>query len=359
MAAGYFHFQVYASTLQSASTTIDRPTTRATLAPLDIPEFVPHPLLRGAHRQTIAAVYLPGNRSEYRARQCVVPLADGDRLVLHDDRPEAWRPGHRVALLIHGLAGNHSSHYMRRIAGKLNARGVRTFRMDLRGCGAGVALARLPYHSGCSTDAMAALEYLAAECPDSPATLVGFSLGGNITLKLLGELENQPCGALDSGLAVCPPLDLCSAAENIRRTSNRIYDKHFVKLLWAQMQRRRRLVAGVVDVDLTRPPRTLVDFDQEYTAPVCGFGTAENYYRTCSSAQFVPRIHLPTLILASLDDPLIPNAPYKSLKLPESVQLHLTHHGGHLGFIGRPGPDPDRRWMDWRVVDWVVSRGVA
>ena len=103
---------------------------------------------------------------------------------------EAWQPADRSALLIHGLGGCHDSGYMQRIAHKLNARGVRVFRMDLRGCGAGMGLARLPYHSGRSEDARAALAAIARICRNSPTTLVGFSLGANMSLKLLGELEH-------------------------------------------------------------------------------------------------------------------------------------------------------------------------
>ncbi len=117
--------------------------------------------MASGHAQTLAGVYLPAGRYPYRARQHRVALADGDQLVLHDDRPDAWQAGDRAALLIHGLAGCHTSGYMQRIAHKLSARGVRVFRMDLRGCGAGQGLARWPYHSGRTEDAVAALEAIA------------------------------------------------------------------------------------------------------------------------------------------------------------------------------------------------------
>ncbi|OYV87501.1 MAG: hypothetical protein B7Z73_10010 [Planctomycetia bacterium 21-64-5] len=139
-------------------------------------------------------------------------LHDGDQIVLHDDCPEGWQPGDRVALLIHGLAGCHQSIYMLRIAARLEELGVRAFRMDLRGCGAGVGLARLPYHAGRSEDAAAALETIARLCPASPVALVGFSMGGNIALKLLGELGEERCGHLDRAVAVCPPFDLLAGA---------------------------------------------------------------------------------------------------------------------------------------------------
>lgn len=317
--------------------------------------FRQHPLLRGGHVQTLAGVFLPGVRHPYRARQHRVQLADGDQIVLHDDCPAEWRTGDRTALLIHGLAGCHQSPYMQRIAAKFVERGVRTFRMDLRGCGAGFGLARLPYHGGRSEDAAAALAAIAEVCPGSPTTVIGFSLGGNITLKLLGELGEARCGGLDSAVAVCPPVDLQAAVERMALPLNRAYDRHFVRLLLRQMRERQRVLPDAPAPVFARPPRRLFDFDDQYTAPVCGFGSAANYYRLASSAQFASAIRQPTLVIASRDDPLAPWRPLAQLSGLPFIQLEITERGGHLGFIGRPGVDPDRRWLDWRIVEWVAS----
>src|SRR5262249_16724822 len=148
--------------------------------------------------------------------------------------------GDRTALLIHGLVGSHLSPYMQRVAGKLNAHGIRTFRMDLRGCGAGAALARYPYHSGRSDDAAASVRKIAEVCPGSSTTLIGFSLGGNITLKLVGELPDELPPNLDSAVAVSPPIDLLHCVESLRRPLNRFYDRYFVRLLLTQVQTQQR-----------------------------------------------------------------------------------------------------------------------
>jgi predicted alpha/beta-fold hydrolase len=316
-------------------------------------EFVPHPLLPTGHLQTLAGVLLPQIAGNDEPRRHPVLLADGDQIVLNDDVPANWQTGGRTALLIHGLAGCHASPYMQRIAGKLNARGVRTFRLDLRGCGAGLGLARLPYHSGRSEDAAAALRRIAELCPRSPTTLIGFSLGGNIALKLLGESANDLPEQLDRAAAVCPPVDLLRCVESLARGVNRFYDRHFVRLLCAQIDDLQRLVPDAPALDTRRKPRGVFEFDDVFTAPVCGFKSARNYYHLCSSAQFLPRIRLPTLILAAADDPLVPGGMFASLQLPPSVTLHLTGSGGHLGFIGRQNGDPDRRWMDWRIVEFA------
>jgi predicted alpha/beta-fold hydrolase len=321
------------------------------------PSFRPHLLFRGGHAQTLAGAYLPSRAPHYRAERRVVRLDDGDALVLHDDCPRNWQPSDRSVLMIHGLAGCHDSGYMRRIAHKLNARGVRVFRMDLRGCGAGVSLARLPYHSGRTEDAAAALRAIAQTLPDSPTTLIGFSLGANITLKLLGELGDRTCANLDSAVAVCPPVDLAACSRQISLASNRVYDRYFVGLLLEQLRIRRRQVPHAPLGRIARTPRSLWEFDDRFTAPVCGFGTADRYYAEASSAHGIGQITLPTLILASRDDPMIPPAALEQAARPACVELRLTEHGGHLGFVGRAGVDADRRWMDWRVVEWVTRLG--
>lgn len=316
------------------------------------PEFEPHPLLRGGHLQTIAGNWLQGKKRPYRAVRHTVTLEDGDAVVLHDDCPPDWKPAAGAVLMVHGLAGCHESGYMMRIAGKLNESGIRSFRMDLRRCGAGFRLAKFPYHAGRSHDALAALRFIAQLCPGAPTMLAGFSLGGNIALKLLGESADELPAQLICGMAVNPSLDLNACINWIDRAGARIYDRHFVALLYQQVEELRRVDADSKHADFARKPRGIREFDEVYTAPVCGFGTAANYYASSSAAQFVPKIRVPTLILSSRDDPLVPVGPFESLERPANVALHLTEFGGHLGYIGRGGVDRDRRWMDWRVIDW-------
>jgi predicted alpha/beta-fold hydrolase len=317
---------------------------------------VPHPLLRGGHVQTLAGAYLPGRSFPYRATQHQVPLADGDGLVLHDDCPPDWWPSAPTVLLIHGLGGSHASPYMRRLAGKFFQRGVRTFRMDLRGAGAGARLAKIPYHSGRSDDAAAAVRAIAALCPSSPTTIIGFSLGGNIALKLLGEIGASGCGNLVSGVVVSPPVELQTCCERIRQRDNRLYDRRFVRALLAEHRERIRLVAGAAPMPFTVEPKSLLELDDRFTGPINGYGNAENYYRQCSSSQFVPSIRLPTLIITAADDPMIPVEIFSRLELPENVRLHIAPSGGHLGFISHGQGDPDRRWMDWRILEWLTAR---
>ncbi len=187
-------------------------------------------------------------------------------------------------------------------------------------------------------------------------TLVGFSLGANIVLKLLGELAGRACGGLDSAMAVCPPIDLAACSLNISRPANRFYDRYFVRHLLDQLETRRRLAPSAATVAFARRPQSIWEFDNTFTAVVCGFGTADAYYQQASSERLIGHIRTPTLIVAADDDPLVPCEMLRRVRTSEAVQVHIAESGGHLGFVGRSGCDPDRRWIDWRVVDWVLSQ---
>lgn len=319
-----------------------------------LPRFVPHWLLRNGHFQTVAAACLDGAFPPECAGRHLVNVSDGDQIVLHDDCPEIWVPGDPAALLVHGLAGSHRSTYLRRIARRLNQRGVRTFRMDMRCCGAGMGLAKLPYHSGRSDDARAALKEIVRQCPGSPISALGFSLGGSILLKLVGETTSGNPPELQSVLAVCPPVDLAFCVERLNAGWNRLYDRYFLNKLLNHVALWRTMVPDVPSPSNPRAPRRIEEFDDQFTGPVCGFGTGANYYRETSAFQFVPGIKTPTLILAAEDDPLVGIESLHRLQLPPSVRLHTTRSGGHLGFLGQGTSDPDWTWMDWRAVDWVL-----
>ena len=320
------------------------------------PPFRPHPLLRSGHAQTLAANYLHGApkvrvaQTDHRVR-----LDDGDHVVLHDDRPAGWQTGDPATVLLHGLAGFYGSPYLVRAVRKLGARGVRTFRMDYRTCGAGRELANRPYHAGQSGDVLAALRFVARLCPGSPLGLVGYSMGGNVALKTLGEdpdaLPETTCRAV----AINPAIDLAVCCSYLTGPMQRLYDRHFARHLTRHVTQHTAF-AEVSRHLLESPVARIRDFDERFTVPRWGFGTVDEYYRTASSAQFIKQIRVPTLILHSRDDPLIPSHLFELLERPESVTLHLSDHGGHLGFIGVRGVDPDRRWMDWRIVDWLTGR---
>lgn len=315
-------------------------------------DFRPLPLLANPHVQTLLGVWWRGAAfsGPSVARQVLLP--DGDWLVVHDSVPACWRAGGPVAVLVHGLTGSHESGYMQRVACRLIHAGVRAVRVNLRGCGSGEALARRPYHAGCSEDVRVAVAEIRRWCPGSPVALAGFSLGGNIVLKLAGEAARRAVPGLEQVVAVAPPVDLEGCARLLALRRNRLYDFHFARELVAAARRKRRYFP---DLPPVRFPRrmTLRRFDDLYTAPRCGFADALDYYRRSSSLPLIPRIQVPTLILSARDDPFISSEPLERFSAAAHVAVRIVGRGGHLGFLGWDGTG-GVRWAERQVVDWIL-----
>ena len=314
--------------------------------------FRPLPLLGNAHVQTVLGNLLSWTRDRHAATLRTVALPDGDALALHDACPPDWQPRHGIAVLVHGLAGRHDSGYMRRIANRLTAAGMRVLRVDLRGAGAGMKLARRFYNAACSHDIRVVLAALHAEHPTAPLLLLGFSLGGNIVLKLAGEAADAPVPGLAAVAAVAPPIDLERCSEMIARLP--FYDRFYVRQLIAQVQAHAR---HFPDIAATTFPRraTLRDFDEVYTAPRWGYAGALDYYRRASAMALVSRIAVPCLILTARDDPFIALQPFLEAAPPPEVTIEVAAHGGHLGFLGVDGRG-GVRWAETRVVAWALGQ---
>ncbi len=323
-----------------------------------LPHFSPHPLLRSGHLQTILGQYWPEAPIHYAATQRLVELPDGDKIVVHDDCPASWASGDLVVVMIHGLGGCHLSGYMARIADKLNARGVRTLRMDQRGFGSGSFVARSHTHAGRSGDLDAVLRFTERLCPRSKRVAIGFSMGANILLKLLGEYEEAPRPSVHSAIAVAPPIDLYACSENLKRGPSRIYDLSFVRTLNRLVEMRRRKIVGMRHVELRPKPKRLFEFDDRYTAPLAGFSGAKEYYQKSSCSPLLGKITIPTTIIADTHDPVVPYGVFTRTTLSKSTNLITTSYGGHIGYVGKTGCDPDRRWLDWRVVELVCDVGL-
>ena len=319
------------------------------MSSITISPFRSHWALAGGHRQTLAGAFFPGRLPDERAVVRHVPLSDGDTLAVHDDSPPNWPSAGPVAVMLHGLAGSHRSSYLVRMAARLNERGVRTFRMDLRGCGAGFGLALKPYNAGCSDDVLAVLRAIIGWCPGSPISLFGFSLGGNIVLKLLGETPDQLPPELTRAAAINPPIDLARCTYGLSRWPQSYYDAYFVKQLLQRLRELQQHRPDFVPPTFARTPRRLVEFDDQFTAPRSGFRDADDYYQQCSSEQFLATIRVPTLILTARNDPLIPIEPFERLALPVNVQLHIAEGGGHLGYRDSSTVN----WLQTQLLDWA------
>jgi predicted alpha/beta-fold hydrolase len=315
--------------------------------------FRPLPMLGNADVQTVIGALWQGRPLTGAVEEQHVELSDGDRLAVHVSQADAWQPGDPIAILVHGLGGSHRSGCVQRTARRLLDRGLHVARVDLRGCGRGLTLARRTYNAGCSADVRAVAAALHRDSPRSPLFLVGFSLGGNIVLKLAGEAAAEPVPGLARVAAVAPPIDLEASAALIARPRNRVYELHFLRDLVALANQRRRHFPDEPAVSFPRR-LTLRLFDDLYTASRGGFADALDYYRRSSSLPLIPRIPVPTLILAARDDPFVAVEPFEVVKAPAHVETHVVPRGGHLGFLGWDGAG-GVRWAEKFVTDWIIA----
>jgi predicted alpha/beta-fold hydrolase len=320
-----------------------------------IPPLEPHPLLWNGHLQTIIARYMPGPRVRLPSTYHEVDLGTGDRLSVLNSTPDAWRPGDPAVVLVHGLAGDVRSPYLSRVGLKLYRMGLRVVRMNMRGAGAGYGLSRNFYHGGRSEDPRSVVEWLAERAPDSPIAAVGFSLGGNLVLKMAAEAADDPIKAFDCVIAANPPIDLHACCLHIRQPESKVYDRNFIRLLQTEEGRLRAIFPDQPAVDFSQVGN-LFDFDNVYTGPRNGFRDAAEYYERSSSAPLIPRIKVPGIVIHAADDPFIPVGPFLLVNFPEHLALELNQSGGHLGYVSRSSWGGDRRWLDNRIATWLASR---
>ena len=322
----------------------------------EVPAFVPHPWIKGGHRQTIAARLWSWPRPRLESTYAEVDVGGGDRLSVLESVPERWQPGDPLAIVVHGLGGCARSPYVVRVGQRLvNQVGARVVRMNLRGAGSGFGLSRSFYHSGRSDDLRRVAEWLTHRAPDSPLALIGFSLGANLVLKLAGESAGDPVKSLDCVLAANPPIDLEACCRAIQRRGNRVYDQNFVRYLRAEVLRLEQRFPELPHADLSAA-QTLLDFDELYTAPQNGFRDALDYYQQSSSNRLIEKIQVPGLVLHPLDDPFIPPEAFGSIHWPPRLEYEMLTHGGHLGYWSHRPWMGDRRWLDSRIVHWLANR---
>lgn len=279
-------------------------------------------------------------------------LPDNDQITLEVSTPKSWQKHNKTIVLLHGLCGSADSWDLIRIGQLLYFKGYRVMRMNMRGCGSGEGLARKIYHSGRSEDLLAVCKELKVETPNSPITVVAFSLGGNVALKFAGESPNLADSLLQHVIAICPSIDLLASSRMLGLPQNRLYAMRFLRELKLAIEKRHRQFP---ELPLPSLPEKMsfFQFDQLYTAPQNGFQGALEYYRLCSANRVLPNIRVPTTILFAEDDPFIDWTSIKNMTLPSQVDVRVTNHGGHLGFLGSPLKQHGFRWMDHQVEHWI------
>ncbi len=321
-------------------------------AKLGIVPFQHLPLLTNGQKQTIASYFFPYNPFLQDEKAHFIHLTDGDVLNVIENRPSVTAKSGRIILLVHGLTGSHRSKYLIRMSKAFLKQGYLTLRLNLRGCGLGQGLAKNLYHSGRSEDTRAVLNWIVQMYPNRPVTIIGFSLGGNIVLKMAGEDGKDSPPNLDSVMAISPPLDLYRSVKLLTHKTNQILNDHFVKALQRDAKIRHQLFKEMPLPAFTKN-MNVYDFDNTYTAPLSGFKDAKDYYQQSSSFQYLHRITLPTFMLYSLDDPVISRHDFFNIPPKENFDVLITKKGGHVAWLGYTQHFGRFRWMDNTLVKWV------
>lgn len=311
------------------------------------------PLFRNPHLATLAGNFWPRALDERRfpTRPALYQTEPDTGILVEENRPEGEPRGE--VLLLHGLEGSSRSGYLISLAQRLLLAGFAVHRMNLRGCGLSEPHSPTLYHSGLTHDA----RWILAEWRRQgrgPRFLAGFSLGGNVALKLAGELGAEAAELIEAVCAVSTPIDLHACVRRIDAASNWIYHQKFVRSLRRRYQRRHRMDPEKFPDRGVAAIRTIFDFDDRITAPFFGFGDAPNYYATQSALRFVGGIRIPALLITAEDDPMVPFELYRREEVRSNPWLRLlaVPHGGHLGFLAR---GPRRFWLDEAICSWLEA----
>ncbi len=325
-------------------------------------DFVPVRWLAGGHRMTIYA----------GLRRRVFPDLPPPEDRLFDVPPDTrllarchWqrRPAdHPTLVILHGLEGSADAHYVRGLSDKAWRRGFNIVRLNQRNCGRTEHLSPTLYHSGLSGDPRAVLEELAARDRLPRIGIVGYSLGGNLALKLAGELGDAFPPVLKAVVAVSPAIDLPCCMTAIERRANRVYELNFLRGLRERLAEKARLFPDRYDAAGLARIRSIRAFDARFTAPSFGFASAEDYYVRASAGRVVDRIRVPTLILSAADDPFVPPAQFSAPEVAgnPNITTVVTRHGGHCGFVARRDGrrSHDGYWAEHAAVAFVAERSM-
>lgn len=318
--------------------------------------FIPHRIFKNGHAQTLAAYAWPRAFRYYSE-------TDEERFFEVDPRVKVlahcrWQvnpAAHPTIVIWHGIEGSTASNYMLAIAEKGFKAGLNIVRVNLRNCGGTEHLTPTLYHGGLSEDLRAVVKELIERDKLSTLLLVGYSLGGNLVLKLAGEYGDDPPPEILGVCAVSPSVDLTASAELILKRSNWIYQQDFVRRLKKRIRTKNKLYPELYDISGLEKIRTVRAFDERFTAPSHGFADASDYYYRSSSLRVADRIRIPTLIIHAEDDPFIPFAPLRDPGFSSNPSILLIHpeFGGHVAFLSdRPEDNEDRFWAENRVLEF-------
>jgi uncharacterized protein len=314
-----------------------------------------NPIIRNGDLQTILGNFWSRPVTEDR-----FPLVrhlyrtDADTQVAVDEQLLPDAKAH--AVLVHGLEGSSQGGYIRSLSRDLLEAGVAVHRFNMRSCGGTEHLCRTNYHAGQTCDLRHVLLELRKIYPGKPLFLIGYSLGGNASLKLAGEFAGQRL--IDGVCGVSTPIDLARCCDRLNEPRNFIYQRRFVAALKGRIERRHALQPDEYDLKPLAGIRSIWEFDDAYTSKLFGFGTALNYFKTQSAGQFLEAIEVPCLVIQAKDDPMIPFEVYERERAlhggNRNIRFLPFETGGHVGFISKSSP---RFWIDPIITRWVLEIG--
>ena len=321
--------------------------------------FVPHRVFKQGDAQTIAAHFWPGRfrapentRDEARLFQ-----VEPESQVLARCRWQNDRAVHPTLVVWHGMEGSIASAYMLPTADKAFRAGFNVVRVNFRNCGGTEQLSPTLYHGGLTNDLRVVIEELIKRDGLSRILIAGFSLGGNLVLKLAGEYGDHLPAELKAVCAVSPSIDMRASCDLLMRRRNWIYQQDFMLRLRQRIRVKEKLFPDRYDSSALRRIRSIEQFDDHYIAPMFGFESASDYYAKASSLRFISRIRIPTLMIHAMDDPFIPFAPLRdpSITANSYVLMIATEHGGHVAFMAAKPRDEDRFWAENRLVEFCEA----
>jgi predicted alpha/beta-fold hydrolase len=318
-------------------------------------DYAPRWRRGGGHWMTI---YCWGRTREFPGlplpEERLYEVADDTRVMAHCHWQDE-RAAHPLLILLHGLEGSSAAHYMRGIADKAFREGFNVIRLNQRNCGGTEHLASGLYHSGLTHDAGFVMQDAVVRDGISRIVIAGYSLGGNLALKLAGDYGSTPPAALRGVAAVSPVIELEACVRALERRANVVYQWNFVRGLKARMRRKNQCFPDRFPLVRLDDVRTVRGFDAIYTAPHFGFASAEDYYHRASALRVAERIRVPALVITAEDDPFVPTEPFRRPELARNpfVRVHITPHGGHCGFLERTTDGSDGYWAERQIVEFA------
>ncbi len=270
---------------------------------------------------------------------------------------QAERARHPALLALHGLEGSSQAHYMRGLADKAYAAGFNVILLNQRNCGGTERLAAGLYHSGLTADADYVIRELATTDDVQQVVVAGYSLGGNLALKLAGEYADAPPPQLRAVCAISPVMELEACVRALERRQNVFYQWNFVRGLKNRMRRKALCFPGRFAIERLDAIKTVREFDEVYTAPHFGFKSASDYYYRASAMRVIDRVRVPARIITAEDDPFVPTLPFRdpTLRSNPNLDVTITPHGGHCAFIADARDGSDGYWAEHEILAFATA----